>query len=254
MGSEFEAAAKVMESAEALEKNVSEMTGGREIPSMAELKEKMQKEFPQPDAADGLARELPVKLEDPSKVTLEDGTEVTLPGKDEVSTSPLDEPKALNISEGEEKVFNNFSQMKDELGLSDKQIQEMKPPHARDIEKWFESGGSISIRIENGKPFWIYTDAVGRHAEYSEDGHIVFPPEAKHPFIGDISIENFTGDRNKDKQMYIAKLEEEYGLTDIPEGYVLHHDTENGVLQLIRADYHEEFTHIGGHSMYKEAA
>ena len=48
------------------------------------------------------------------------------------------------------------------------------------------------------------------------------------------------------------KLEEEYGLTDIPDGYSLHHDTENGVMQLIKDDYHKKFTHAGGYSIFKE--
>ena len=52
--------------------------------------------------------------------------------------------------------------------------------------------------------------------------------------------------------MYLKKLEEEYGLTEKPDGYALHHDVENGVMQLVRDDYHKEFTHAGGHSMYKE--
>ena len=43
-----------------------------------------------------------------------------------------------------------------------------------------------------------------------------------------------------------------YGLTEIPEGYVLHHDYKNGNLQLIKEDYHKKFTHAGGHSKFKE--
>ena len=83
------------------------------------------------------------------------------------------------------------------------------------------------------------------------DGYPVFPPEAKHPVIGDINIGKFTGDRNEDKSLYLEKLEEQYGLTDIPEGYVLHHDSVNGNMQLVKADWHKEFTHAGGHSLFK---
>ena len=46
-------------------------------------------------------------------------------------------------------------------------------------------------------------------------------------------------------------LEELYDYTDIPEGYVLHHDIDNGMMQLVREDIHSQFTHIGGHSIYK---
>ncbi len=103
----------------------------------------------------------------------------------------------------------------------------------------------------DGHSVWTYSDAEGRSVKYI-DGKIVFPPEAKHPVIKDINIGKFTGDRNEDKRIYLEKLEEEYGLTDIPEGYALHHDTENGVMQLVKTDYHQEFTHAGGHSMYRE--
>lgn len=37
----------------------------------------------------------------------------------------------------------------------------------------------------------------------------------------------------------------------MPEGYILHHDIENGVIQLVEKEIHEEFTHKGGHSIYK---
>lgn len=84
------------------------------------------------------------------------------------------------------------------------------------------------------------------------DGYPVFPPETKHPDIGDLSIGEFTGDRNEDKKLYLEVLEEEYGLTEIPEGYALHHDSENGTMQLVKEEYHKEFTHAGGHSKFKE--
>ena len=35
----------------------------------------------------------------------------------------------------------------------------------------------------------------------------------------------------------------------IPEGYIPHHDVNNGIIQLIREDIHSQFTHIGGHSL-----
>jgi len=46
-------------------------------------------------------------------------------------------------------------------------------------------------------------------------------------------------------------LEDEYGLSEIPDGYVVHHHTENGILQLVEEEIHTMFTHIGGHSLYK---
>ncbi|MDE6662796.1 MAG: HNH endonuclease [Lachnospiraceae bacterium] len=32
----------------------------------------------------------------------------------------------------------------------------------------------------------------------------------------------------------------------MPERYIIHHDIENGILQLIDENIHKEFTHIGG--------
>ena len=46
-------------------------------------------------------------------------------------------------------------------------------------------------------------------------------------------------------------LEEDYGITEIPKGYIVHHDVENGILQLVDENIHAEFTHIGGYSIYK---
>lgn len=147
--------------------------------------------------------------------------------------------------------YSDLNSMKKDLGKTYAEIKEDKPPNSPNISKWFENGGTIRVEEIDGKQVWTYTDSEGRAVQYI-DGKIKFPPEAKHPVIGDISIGEFTGDRNKDKQLYLKKLEEEYGLTELPEGYALHHDSENGVLQLVRTDYHKEFTHAGGHSMYKE--
>lgn len=147
--------------------------------------------------------------------------------------------------------FNNLDNMKEVLGKTNKEINADKPPYAPDIANWFENGGTIKVEQIDGKSVWTYTDAENKSVQYI-DGKVRFPPEAKHPIIDDLSIGTFTGDRDKDKKLYLKKLEEEYGLTEIPDGYVLHHDTENGVMQLVKEDYHKEFTHTGGHSMYKE--
>lgn len=148
-------------------------------------------------------------------------------------------------------VYNNLEGMKKGLGKTYSEIKEEKPPNSPNISKWFEKGGTIKVEQLDGKNIWTYTDAEGKSVSYI-DGKVKFPPEAKHPVISDLSIGEFTGDRMKDKELYLEKLEEEYGLTEIPDGYILHHDTENGVMQLVKEDYHKEFTHSGGHSMYKE--
>lgn len=149
------------------------------------------------------------------------------------------------------KTFSNLEDMKAELGESYKEIKESKPMNSPNIAKWFEKGGKIEISEQDGKRVWTYINPERIAVKYV-DGYPVFPPETKHPDIGDLSIGEFTGDRNEDKKLYLEVLEEEYGLTEIPEGYALHHDSENGTMQLVKEEYHKEFTHAGGHSKFKE--
>lgn len=151
----------------------------------------------------------------------------------------------------ENKVYSNLEEMKNETGKTYKEIKADKPMNSPNIVKWFEKGGKIEISMQDGKTVWTYVNPEGVKVSYI-DGYPVFPPETKHPYIEDLSIGEFTGDRNEDKRLYLEKLEEEYGLTEVPEGYALHHDSENGTMQLVKEDYHKEFTHAGGHSRFKE--
>ena len=154
-------------------------------------------------------------------------------------------------TEIKQNTFSDLDSMKNELGKNYGEIKEDKPPNSPNIAKWFENGGSIKIEEVDGKQVWTYIDSAGREVKYV-DGYPVFPPEAKHPVIDDIDIGKFTGDRNEDKRLYLEKLEEQYGLTEIPDGYALHHDSKNGNMQLVKTDWHKEFTHAGGHSLFKE--
>lgn len=148
-------------------------------------------------------------------------------------------------------TFSDLDSMKNELGKNYGEIKEDKPTNSPNIAKWFENGGSIKIEEVDGKQIWTYIDSVGREVKYV-DVYPIFPPEAKHPIIDDIDIGKFTGDRNEDKRLYLEILEEQYSLTEIPDGYVLHHDSKNGNMQLVKTDWHKEFTHAGGHSLFKE--
>lgn len=168
------------------------------------------------------------------------------------STTDTKQPESANgteVSKGQ--VFSNLDDMKSRLEKTYKEIKESKPMNSPNIEKWFEKGGKIEISEQDGKQVWTYINPEGVAVKYV-DGYPVFPPETKHPEIGDLSIGEFTGDRKEDKELYLQVLEEEYGLTEIPEGYVLHHDSENGTMQLVKEEYHKEFTHAGGHSKFKE--
>ena len=129
-------------------------------------------------------------------------------------------------------------------------VKENKPKYSPDIKKWFDNGGSIEIQDIDGKQIWTYTSAAGDSVPYI-DGYIKFPDKYLNPTIKSVDIGEFTGDRGKDIDKMLAILEEHYGITEIPEGYIVHHDIENGILQLVDENIHAEFTHIGGHSIYK---
>lgn len=154
-------------------------------------------------------------------------------------------------SEVKQNTYSDLDSMKEDLGKTYGEIKEDKPPNSPNIAKWFDNGGSTRIEEINGKQAWTYIDNAGREVSYI-NGHPQFPAEAKHSVIDDINIDKFTGDRNEDKRLYLQKLEEQYGLTEIPDGYALHHDSKNGNMQLVRTDWHKEFTHAGGHSLFKE--
>lgn len=201
---------------------------------------------------------LPEKMQDPKENNSEANE---LPKKmmdsKENDSKEHELPKRIETSEGREAesedkaTYNDLTTMKKELGKNYGDIKADKPNNSPNLAKWFDNGGSIQIEDADGKKVWTYIDSNGREVKYV-DGYPVFPPEAKHPILGDISIGEFTGDRYEDKKLYLKALEEQYGITEIPDGYVLHHDSENGTMQLVQEDWHKEFTHAGGYSLYKE--
>lgn len=135
-------------------------------------------------------------------------------------------------------------------GTITKYMKDNKPKHSPNIKKWFDKGGTIEIDIVDGNQIWTYTSPSGDAVPYI-DGYVKFPDKYLHPVINYVDIGEFTGDRSKDMDKMLEILESDYGITEIPEGYIVHHDTENGILQLVDEDIHTEFTHIGGHSIYK---
>ncbi len=147
--------------------------------------------------------------------------------------------------------FGDLNSMKEGLGKSYSEIKKEKPLNSPNIAKWFDNNGKIGYDKVGDKTEWTYKDETGRKVTYI-DGYPDFPAEAKHPIIDDIDIGKFSGDRNLDKKKYLEKLREQYGLSDCPDGYDLHHDSKNGNMQLVQSDWHKEFTHAGGHSIFKE--
>lgn len=178
-----------------------------------------------------------------------DGLADELPFVPERNLAAFNENVELKEVTENSKTFEKYEEMQKFLleNISN------KPYYSPDIKNWIEKGGKITIKDIGKEKAWIYTNPEGISVPYIE-GYPEFPSEVKHPFIKDLNIGEFTGDRNEDKRLYLNELKNEYGLDDIPDGYTLHHDKENGKMQLIKSEYHKEFTHAGGHSLYKGVA
>lgn len=178
-----------------------------------------------------------------------DGLADELPFVPERNLASFNEDVELKEVTENSKTFETYEEMQKFL------LENManKPPYSPDAKDWFGKEGKITIKNIGKDEVWIYTNPEGISVPYI-DGYPEFPPEVKHPFIKDLNIGEFTGNRNVDKGLYIKELKNEYGLNDIPDGYTLHHDKENGKMQLIKSEYHKEFRHAGGHSLYKGVA
>ncbi len=120
--------------------------------------------------------------------------------------------------------YSSWDEMKNAYdGTITKFINENKPKYSPDVKKWFDNGGTIEIGNVDGKQVWTYTTATGESVPYI-DGYIQFPDEYLNPVIKSIDIGEFTGDRSKDIDKMLEILEADYGITEIPDGYVVHHD------------------------------
>ena len=155
-------------------------------------------------------------------------------------------------------TFKNWDDMKNaHKGEVTKFAKDNKPYRSPDIKKWFNKGGSIAIEtLEDGTQIWKYTNKSGKMVPYvlAEIGdksyHIPDFSDHLHPNkkIASVNMGNLTGDRNSDTKAFLQLV----GLDKIPNGYKLHHGIPEGVMQLVKSDIHEEFTHIGGSSIYSK--
>ena len=127
-------------------------------------------------------------------------------------------------------------------------LLDRKPPYSPALRRWFRQGGTLEIRVENGHDIWTYTAPGGQQCSYV-DGNIRFSREYCHPEVERFYIGDFVS-RSSDRQRAARVLFERYEMDDIPKGYVLHHDVENGFMQLIRQDIHSLFSHRGGISIF----
>ncbi len=127
-------------------------------------------------------------------------------------------------------------------------LMQRKPPYSPALRRWFNQDGTVEIRVENGHDIWTYTTADGISGTYI-DGNIRFSRGQLYADVGEVNIGSFSG-RFSDRQKVIKVLAADYGVEKIPDGFVLHHDINNGVIQLVRKDVHSIFTHRGGFSIF----
>jgi len=187
---------------------------------------------------------------------------------DDIPISVIDDIPACSIAYVDEvanglvdaistKTFKSWDELKSEhYRTVTNYVKNHKPKGSPDIKKWFESGGTIKIEtFDNGIETWTYIKA-GKEVPYVPqviDGKIFnvvkFPNEFKHPDsrLAQFQLEDFTGNRYRDKKNALDYIEGLGFEREIPDGYILHHDVENGVFQLIEKDAHNTYRHYGGH-------
>jgi|GEM_PF-1429411 len=147
------------------------------------------------------------------------------------------------------KSFSSWDDMKKAYdGNITQFLADNKPKYSPNVEKWLGNGGQVNIKTVDGKQIWTYTSAAGEAVPYI-DGFVKFPDEYLHPVLDRVNIGSFTGDRTKDMAKLKEVLKNDYGINEIPAGFVAHHDIENGIMQLVQEDIHKKFRHIGGHSL-----
>ena len=144
--------------------------------------------------------------------------------------------------------FSNWDDMKDAYkGKVTKFLKGNKPKGSPIPKNWFEKGGTLEIEtLDDDSQIWKYTSAKGDTVPYINQ-QVKFPKQYMFPDedIAEFSIGKFTGDRELDKKAALEFFRSE-GYDEIPDGYVLHHDYENGKMQLIEEEIHRIFTHYGG--------
>ncbi|MDF7670802.1 HNH endonuclease [Orbaceae bacterium ESL0721] len=155
-----------------------------------------------------------------------------------------------NISVNQRNVISLKSV--DDIAIASKELLQTKPSYSPIPAKWIEKGGKIEILDNN---HWKYINKGGISITYefkNIDGKDVLLPNFSrylHPDRkkAEIDIGTFSGNRDKDRKKFLQLA----GLKKIPEGYAVHHSQPDGVIQLVEKKVHKEFTHVGGHGLYK---
>ncbi|MFI3212224.1 MAG: hypothetical protein R3Y24_02685 [Eubacteriales bacterium] len=157
--------------------------------------------------------------------------------------------------------FDNWDDLKNaHKGTVTQYVADNKPLGSTHPRDWLKDpNNSLKIdTLDDGTQVWHYTSGnttVSYVPKAMTDGTIQnvikFPDELifkESDFNGVFKLEEgFSGNRNVDKSNALKYLEDEFGITEIPDGYVLHHDIDNGVFQIVDKNAHELFSHYGGH-------
>lgn len=157
-------------------------------------------------------------------------------------TEDVNPATVIDSWEGMKKIYSN--------DLSDF-LKKQKPRFSPDVKKWLDNGNRLMIDNNAEHEIWTYISSFGESVSYV-DGAVVFPDEYLFPEIRYIDITRFSGSRQIDRKRIFEVLYDEYGLAGIPDGYVIHHDVNDGILQLVDERIHRKFSHIGGYSLFNK--
>lgn len=111
-----------------------------------------------------------------------------------------------------------------------------------EIEEWMDSGKFEEVNNKySDYILWVWQN------KQNIQGYLLKVCKIGYQNVSNFKIEGgFTGDRNLDKTKAMEYLSL-YGYDEIPTGYVLHHDMDSGVFQLVQESVHQEFSHYGGY-------
>ena len=187
---------------------------------------------------------------------------------DVIALNRVDYDEIIKLRKGNEgaggpkfsETFDNWDDMKNaHKGTVTQFVKDNKPLGSTHPRDWLKNGGSLTIdTLDDGTQIWKYTKDgitvpyVPKMVNGKMQNIIQFPGEYLYKiddvFDGSFKVpEGFTGNRTTDMKNAIKHLDNTYGIDEIPKGYILHHDIDNGVFQLVRNNVHSGFSHYGGY-------
>jgi len=186
--------------------------------------------------------------------TIMDGIsfQVIMMGIINAQNKPKEGPKVIR-----RQTYDDWETMKKDYNRTvTKFVEDNKPLGATHPRNWLNGGGSLTIdTLSDGTYIWYYNkDGVTvPYVPQMINGVLQYVVKFPEEYLyEDERISQFfmpggfTGDREADKA-YALEYLSGLGYDRIPKGYVLHHDVDNGVFQLVSESVHKSFSHYGGH-------